>query len=194
MNTENDQELFDPEDGIRLINSMVDRARSRIANDGFLFIFWGWLVVFCLVLQYFFLELKIEKWYYMWPFASLIGISVTAVFLIKKRIQEHTRTFVDIYLTYTWTGFFAVMAAALSFTSEFGTSAGYFFLMLLYSFAAFISGGLLKFRPMVAGSVITFALGIISPFCNIQTQTLLLAAGLGASHLVPGHILRSRYL
>jgi hypothetical protein len=74
-----------------------------------------------------------------------------------------------------------------------GVKTTYFFIMLLYGMATLVSGGILRFKPLIAGSFFSFAMAIVSVFAGYKEQFLCLAAALLFSYIIPGHLLRIQY-
>lgn len=50
---------FNPTESMDIINKMINNAKSKLADDGFLFIFWGWLVTAAAMIHYVTLKLNI---------------------------------------------------------------------------------------------------------------------------------------
>jgi hypothetical protein len=65
------------------------------------------------------------------------------------------------------------------------------FFILMYGLGTFVSGMILKFRPLVIGGVISWVLSLVSVFVAFDYQLLLAAAAILSSYIIPGHLLRS---
>ena len=64
---------------------------------------------------------------------------------------------------------------------------------MLFGLPTFITGGILKFKPLIAGGIICWILSIISIFSNNATDMLLMAACGLFAWVIPGVILWNRY-
>jgi hypothetical protein len=64
-------------------------------------------------------------------------------------------------------------------------------IVLLYGMGTFVSGRLLKFKPLVIGGVIAWLCGILSFGQPFDIQLLILMVAIVASYIVPGHLLAS---
>ncbi|MBA2610368.1 MAG: hypothetical protein H0U95_00250 [Bacteroidetes bacterium] len=181
-----------PEESLQIINSMINAAKNKLADDGFHLIFWGWLVTFCALTQYITLKLNIEWGGWVWMLMPLGGI-VSGIYGHKQGKKQKVKTHIDSYLGFVWGGFIIAMAITLGFGYAHGIKSTYFFLMLLYGLATFISGGILNFKPLIYGSLFSFAFAILSVFLGEIDQFLCISAALILSYIIPGHMLRSKF-
>jgi hypothetical protein len=188
---ENDN--FNPEQSLQIINGMINTAKNKLADDGFLFIFWGWLVIFASLIQYVTIKMDIDYGYFSWVILMPLGGIFSAIYGARQNKKEKVKTYIDSYLSYLWIAFGISLFIALGFMSVHGIKATYFFLMILYGIATMVSGGLLNFKPLVIGSIASFACAGISVFLNETDQLLIIAAALLFSYVVPGHLLRNKF-
>jgi hypothetical protein len=111
----------------------------------------------------------------------------------KKGKKETVKTHMDSYLGFLWGGSGIAMAIALVCMTFEGIKTSYFCLMLIYGVATFVSGGLLKFKPLIYGSLFSFLFAIISIFSSDLNQLLCISGALLFSYIIPGHLLRAKY-
>ena len=55
-----------PEQSLALIDNMINKAKNKLADDGFLLIFWGWLVAVSALIHFVCIKLQIEWGQYVW--------------------------------------------------------------------------------------------------------------------------------
>jgi len=60
---------------------------------------------------------------------------------------------------------------------------------MLYGFAVFITGGMLKFRVLIIGAVAAWIIAVISAYQEYNIQMLLVSLTILVSYLIPGLIL-----
>lgn len=70
----------------------------------------------------------------------------------------------------------------------------YSFFLMIYAFPTFVVGMLYKFKPMIIGAIITYGLFVVSCFTTTKIDMLLGAIAAISCWLIPGFILRSKYL
>jgi hypothetical protein len=187
------QETFKPEESLALINTMINTAKNRLADDGFYFIFWGWLVMASAMINYIAVKTGVEEGYWVWAILMPLGGIVSAVYGFRQQKKETVKTYIDTYLGYLWGGFGIALVLTLVFGPMHGIKHTYFFLMLLYGLATFVSGGLLNFKPLIYGSLFSFAFAVLSVFMGELDQLICISAALLFSYIIPGHLLRSKY-
>lgn len=80
MQTEN----FSPKDSLQLIDSMINQAKNRFTENGFLYLLWGWLILICSVGHFVLLKLQLVKhpeiiWASCW-----LAVIFQAIYLVRK--------------------------------------------------------------------------------------------------------------
>lgn len=180
-------------ESLKIIDTMINKAKNKLADDGVLLIFWGWLVFAAAVIHYVTLRIHVPYGEYTWAILMPIGGLISFFYGFKQRQKEKVRTHMDGYLGYSWGGFIIALAVTLVFMQANGIKATYFFLMVLYGLATFISGGLLNFRPLIIGSIFSFLFAIVSIYTYEVEILLCLAGAILCSYIIPGHLLYSKY-
>jgi hypothetical protein len=92
---------------------------------------------------------------------------------------------------YLWTGIgvsFFILSFIVSSSAE-GWNFSYPFFIMLYGLGTFVSGKIIKFKPLVIGGIINWCLACISVFFSFDYQLLFAAAALLTSYIIPGHLL-----
>ncbi len=187
-----EEKELNPIESLQLISKMVNTAKNKLADDGFLLIMWGWLVFIAASVNYISIKLNLPFGEYAWGLMPLGGI-FSAIYGIKQSKKEKVKTYIDTYLGYLWGAFGIALVATLVFMPTHGIKTSYFFLMLLYGIATFISGGLLNFKPLVYGSLVSFACAIASVFLNETDQLMIISIAILCSYIIPGHMLRKTF-
>lgn len=188
-----EEKELQPNESLALIESMINTAKNKLADDGFYIIFWGWLVFVAALINYFSWLFNIQAGFLVWPILMPLG-GIFSYFWGRQRDQkEKVKTHVESYIHYIWLSFGIAMGIALLFIGVHGMKTTYFFLMLLYAIATFSTGGLLSFRPLIIGSIASFVLAIVSNFIPDRELLLCLALSLLCSYIIPGHLLKAKY-
>lgn len=60
----------------------------------------------------------------------------------------------------------------------------------VYGWSAIVSGGLLKFAPLVWGGIASYVLGVTTVFVPEGYILIMLAAAVLLGFIIPGHVLR----
>lgn len=190
---ENNDALTTEQQSLRLINEMIMTAKSSMKDDGFLYLFWGWLIFASALLHYGLLHYTQFSYpYAVWLTMPLAGI-FSAVYSSRKARREKVRTIFDTFMKYLWMGFIASIIILLIGMSRIGWQNGYPILMILYGLGTFVSGGALKFRPLIIGGIASWLIALLAFFVAFDIQLLLLALSILVSYIIPGHLLKANY-
>ncbi len=185
-------------ESIEIIGSMINKAKHNLSNGSIFYLIWGWAVLLASVLQ--FVAIKIYDWdlhWIFWPITMAIT-AVIAVLVGRREYKNHRHTtFVDNSMKYLWGGFVIFLFLVLNMGPVIGWKLTYLLLIGLYGMGTFISGGILKFRPLIIGGLLSLLLSAIGIFgremINDFTDVLiLLDISIIVSYLVPGYMLRAK--
>ncbi len=190
---ENETELS-PEESLKVIQSMINKTKDAVADDSFYFLLWGWLVFGCCISQY------VLKIYFEYPNHSIVwflmpvGGLISWLYGAKQSGKQKVKSFVNESLEYLW------MALAISFVVlviiNVGSGAwqtAFTYYILLYAIGTFVSGSLIRFKPLVYGGLINFVLAAVSVRFSFDNQLLVGALAILTSYIIPGHMLRAKY-
>jgi hypothetical protein len=184
-------EEFSPQESLQIIQSMIDKTRHSVADNGFHLLLWGWLVFVGALLQFF---LKVIVQTNAHPLAwniMFIGLIVTIIYRVKENRQVRVRTYVDEGLRSIWSCVgFVQMVVVFVFMRRGGWENCYTIFILIYSVGCFLTGRLLEFPSLIWGGISCWALAILSTFVSYDMNILLLALAVLISYIVPGYLLK----
>jgi hypothetical protein len=188
-----EDETFAPEDSLKIIQTMIDRAKNSVADNSFYFLLWGWIVLVACLGQ-FVLKVAFLSPYHpiVWTL-MIVGVVVSTWRGFKQRKMRRVRSYVDENLDYLWTailGCFLLLGVAFS---RIGWEHCFTFYMLLYALGTFVSGRVIKFPPLIWGALGCWCLSFVSLFLNFDSNILLCAFAILISYIVPGYMLRARF-
>jgi len=197
MESKNTDADFSPQEGMAVIQSMIDAARNRFSENGHLYLLWGWVVFACSVSQFILLNyVRYEHHYMVWGLTWVAAI-YQFIYLARQKKKERVRTYADHLLAFVW-GSFIVMMFLFGFLFGRELGEGYYRLinpgfLALYGMPTFLSGIILRFRPLVIGGICCWALSITGTYIGYQYQLLLLSTAMIVAWIIPGYLLRARY-
>jgi uncharacterized membrane protein len=194
MNEEN----FDPKQSLLLIESMINRAKDKFAEDGLMYLLWGWVVFVCSLTQFVLMHyFKYEHHYVVW-FASWIIVIYQVVYIRKKIKQRRVRTYTGYILGYVWLTF-VIVIFLLAFLIGRLTEGDYYrhispILLTIYGIPIFLSGIILRFKPLVIGGIGCWVLSIVAMLIeSYDYQFLLIPLAMIIAWIIPGYLLRAKY-
>ena len=186
-----------PQQSLSVIQSMIDTARNQFSENGHLYLLWGWVVFLCSLAQFVLLYyVGYEKHYLVWMLTWGAFIYQT-IYLVRNRRKEKVRTYADRLVGFVWVSFVVMMFLfGFLFGREMGDnyyrmiSPGF---LALYGMPTFLSGIILRFRPLVIGGVCCWMLSIAAAYIPYDFQLLLLSAAMIMAWIIPGYLLRMKY-
>lgn len=185
---------FSPEESLRLIQSMITKTKDSVAVDSFYFLFWGWLVFTCCVVEYVLMVcFQYPNHSFVW-WTMPIGGVISGIYSARQAKQKKSMTYIEEALSYLWIAIgmaFFVMVFINVISDAWKTAFTYYILM--YALGTFVSGRLIRFKPLVIGGLINFILAAVSIKFNFANQLLIGALALLISYIIPGHLLRIRH-
>jgi hypothetical protein len=190
----NDEKLMTEKESMELITSMINKAKSRFNESGFLYLLWGWVVLICCIVEFsaahFF---DIQNAYYIWYITWLVLIYQIFFLRKKRKLRTHT-TYTEDINRYVWIVFGTceiLLVSILLFFKKYEVINPV--VIVLYGMPIFLSGIILKFKPLIWGGISCWIVSGLSPFVNIKFQLLLTAAAIICGWIVPGYLLKQKF-
>jgi hypothetical protein len=180
---------------IKIIHEMIATSKNKIKDNSFFYLLWGWLVLVASLSHYLLLKMGYYDYAYLpWPILMLGGM--VASIIVGYRIGKKAKviSYFDKMMIYLWYGFFftlmvIIVMAAFQKIPWVTTNA---LIISLYGLGTFVSGGVLRFRPLIFGGISCWIISIIAFFVAPQNVLLLTALSIIISYLIPGYILKSK--
>ena len=97
---ENPENNFSPQQSLQLIESMINRAKDKYAEDGFMYLLWGWLVFACSIMQFVLLHVFGYTYHYIVWLATIPVFIYQAYYVKKKRRRQKAVTYADSIISY----------------------------------------------------------------------------------------------
>ena len=180
-------------ESLELITSMINTAKNSYIESGVGPLFWGVLITFCSLANYAQVQYHFYIGFDVW-LLSLFGL-VPQIFYAwrsSKRVKFKSRE--ESTINFIWVTF-AICIFMLSFHGQKVNAPHEMALyMMVYGIPTFITGGVRKFLPMIIGGIICWICSIASYYTGFANNLLLMAVCSISAWLIPGIILRRRYL
>ena len=154
---------METQDQIQLINDTINKAKENLKESSFSFIFWGSLIAILSFFHYSFPEI-VQQTYYSsllyWVLIPVIGMIVTVVYNIKKRVKAGYETYAGRTLKIIW-GVFNIswiLLIFISFEKKINPTESILFLL---GVMILITGLLIRFKPFSIGGISVVICSII---------------------------------
>lgn len=190
---ENEKQMSEAE-SLSIISGMINRAKNRFSETGHLYLLWGWVILVCCITQFVSLQyFNYEKGYQVW-FLTWLAVIYQFIYLAKTKKREKVKTYTDEIMGFVWLTFMVcgvVMVFILIKLKVFVAINP--LILVLYGMPTFLSGIILKYKPLIIGGISCWVLALLSPLVPIEYHLLLLACAVIAAWIIPGYLLRSKY-
>jgi hypothetical protein len=192
METNNEKLEFSHEDGLKTIYAMIRMTKGKIGENYLYYLLWGYLVILACILDFLFIRVvNFRQSYLVWPVLMGIGLAMTGIFAWRQqKIQKH-RTFIGNIMGYLWMGWlftFMILLLFLIRRGEYGLILPT--CMVMYGLGIFVSGGVISFRPLIAGGIVSWLTAMLAYFQPRDMQLLIMTATVILGYLIPGYMLR----
>ena len=186
-----------PSESLQIISGMINTVQKRYSENGFLYLFWGWLVFFCGITQFILLHFFAYPYHYMIWMVTWLGLIFQIFYLRKKRTETRVRTYADTIIGYVWMSFLILMIVIFFQLSHLSIEMKELLIMpvllALYGLPVFLSGIILRFRPLIAGGICCWILSITASVISYEYQLLLIPVAMIVAWILPGYILRKKF-
>jgi hypothetical protein len=187
------EESFSPEQSLKLIQSMISKTREAMSDNSIYFLVWGWITFIACISQFMLKHVyDYEKHYLVW-LLTIVGIAFSIYQGRKEEKAIKVRTYVDESMKQLWGGMAISFFVLSMILTRLGWGTAIFpFFILLYGLGTFVSGSIIRFRPLILGGLVAWVLAVASTFVNYDYQMLFGAAAILISYIIPAHLLRRK--
>ena len=188
---ENNEKMMTGEESLKIITEMINRTKVNIRQGSFHLLFWGWLITVCSLSEWVITNLThYAHPYYVWilvipgAFVSMIYGAVTG-----RKAKVHT--YADVLYMWTWIGFlFAAIVLFIVQSDRMENITPY--ILLLAGFPTFLSGFIVKFKPLIVGGICFWVIAILVHFAGPSLALLGTPVAMLTGYLIPGYMLRNK--
>lgn len=219
-----EKEQLSEKESLNIINEMIQKTKATYHDKGISALLWGTVVTIASLVTYARIEYDFKLGFDIWLivlFAIIPQIFISIQEKRKIKIRKHDDEAIDaVWIVYAITIFGLVAyqnivpAATINLikTEGWQMMKHYFdaskqdeiitpfapsfssIFILIYAFPTFITGLVKKFKPMIIGGIISYVAFMVSLYTETKYDMLLCALAAICNWLIPGIILRRRYL
>lgn len=182
-------------ESLALIQRMVRTAQQGVHDNGFFYLLWGWLVFAAALFNWVMIHfLQSEFGQLGWAVLMPLGGVASMIYGWKVERKKKVVTYADNVLNYVVIAFLVSLFMVLICGGiHLGWAKTYAFVLMVYGTWLFISGGVLKFRPLLLGGIINWIAAIAAFWITSYHIVLLLAVAVLLGYVIPGHLLRNAW-
>jgi hypothetical protein len=184
-NTEN----LTPQQSLELITSMINQAKGNIQHSSFYFLLWGWTIVIANLGVYFLLNFTSVSNPFLMFSITIPAAIISAVHGARNSNQTIAPTHLNKVHNWLWFGFGVTCVILVVFGKQTNWQINPL-VITMCAVPTFISGILLRFKPLMMGGIAFWVFGIASFLAPMDIQFLLGALAVAFGYLVPGYLLK----
>lgn len=191
------EKTLDYEASLSVIQEMVQKTKRNFQEGSFFYLIWGWLALGAAIAEYALMEWAQVDWHpIVWGVMGVTGGIASMVYSKKTDHKRGYTTYIDSAMKYIWLAFGAMMIISFVVAAKTSWSTGYALIIACYGMGTFISGGVLKFKPLIYGGVASWILCTVAllggdMFSSFSTMLVMLMISITVSYLIPGYALKN---
>jgi hypothetical protein len=189
-----EEEKFSLQQSLQLIDNMIKQAKNRFTENGFLYLLWGWVILFCSIGHFALIKLQwFEHPEMIWA-TTWLAVIYQIIYLAKTSKKETVKTYSENIVNYIWVSFgISMFVLSVILTKTNGWQRMSSFLLMIYGTPTFLSGIAMQFKPLKVGGITCWILAVISVFLLPLYGLLLLGLAIIIAWIIPGYQLQQKY-
>ena len=179
------------EESLEIITSMIGEAKRSIAKGGsFYFLLWGFVVAIANFGQYILDMIDYGRPYIVWSI-SIPAAMVTVIYSVKLGRRSGVTSHFDRIYGQIWMVLGIAMVCTLVFMSKINFNHNAI-IMLLAASGTYISGSMLRFKPLIFGGLILILASCVAFTQTPENQNLVAGIAIIAGYIIPGFLLKKQ--
>jgi hypothetical protein len=210
-------------ESLQLITEMIQKVKGNFHESGSSAILWGTVVAFCGLISFTEMQWNFSIGFDIW-FLILAAILPQLYIVYREKKNKSVKTYQQSATDNVWLVYAISITALVLYQNiipgvsdrlmasdgiqllqkniQTGEIKDFHYLapgissiyLIIYAFPTISTGLINKFKPMIYGAIICYGLFVISLFVSFKYDMLLMGLAGLVNWLIPGIILRTRYL
>lgn len=185
-----DHENLSAHQSLDIITGMIQQAQGNVKRNSFFFLLWGWVVVLANLGMFVLIQTGYPMPFIVWTI-TIPAVIVSFYKAHRQRKEEHFTTHLDRIRSGLWISFVVCVFTFVAFSGKLNHQLNPL-IVTLCAIPTMVSGIMLRFKPLLVGSVLLWIFGVIDFMMPMEYQNLVGAAAIICGYLVPGYILKHR--
>ncbi len=185
-----DRELTNKE-SLGLIMKMINQATVNVQESSFHLLLWGWIISISSFAHYYMaMHTSVSQPEFAW-FLTIPGVFASGIYGFIHGRKSDISTYADWIYFMTWVSFLVSIVLVQIFFYQYGSIVGTLILIFTGN-AVFISGHILKFKPLIYGGIMFWFASIVGFILNDETILLITGISVIFGYLIPGYMLKRK--
>lgn len=180
---------------LNVIYDMIENSKTRLRENAFFYLLWGWLVLLASLSHFIMIKFGIFYSFLAWPVIMTAGMVISVIAGIRMGKSTGYRTHIDTAMIYLWYGFFFALMIILAFSigGKISWEICNALIISMYGLGTFVSGGILKFKPLIIGGICCWFIALAAFFVQGDYMLLMVSLSIIIAYLIPGYLLRKAH-
>ena len=187
METEN--QILSTQQSLDIITKMIQQAHGNVKRSSIYLILWGAVIALANLGMFGLMWSAYPRPYLVWLIAVPAWI-LTIYISYRRRKNESARSHFDRINAVLWYTYGIIIFTLIVFGYKINFQLNPV-ILLVSAIPAFVSGTIIKFRPLAIGGILLWVFGILSFLVGGPWQYLLAAIAVTSGYLIPGLMLRN---
>lgn len=187
-----DKNELNPQESFAIIQEVIEAEKVRFSENGFIYRFWGWLVVIAAIGQFVLLKLEMYSLHFTPWFLMILGAIFTGIYYGRKK-ERASLPVSGKTLAFTWIFVCINVFGVAFFLPELAGKWLLFIILSQISIGTVVAGSVLKFNILIWGGLVCNACAFVSLFVPNTYWTLLAVVAVVFSNLIPGYALKAMH-
>jgi hypothetical protein len=180
-----------PQESLRMIETMISQAKRSFSRYSFYFLLWGILLTGAMLATYFLAGIEPSVRHGMpWAVAGIGGGLISALYGARRSRREPVYNPMDRIVLWVWGSFVVTLMLVLLGAVRMGHDPGPA-ITLLTGLPTFLTGRIMRFRPLIAGGVLFWVAGSAMHITGDAGMiTAIYCGAMVLGYIVPGILLK----
>jgi hypothetical protein len=187
METEN--QILTTQQSLDIITKMIRQAHGNVKRNSVYLVLWGSVVTLANLGMFALMWAEYPRPYLVWLITIPAWI-LTIYISCRHGKNASTRSHFDRINSFLWYSYGIIIFTLVVFGYKINFQLNPV-ILLVSAIPAFVSGTIIKFRPLAIGGIFLWIFGILCFLIGGPWQYLLAAIAVAAGYLIPGLMLRN---
>lgn len=171
-----------------IIAQMINQAQGNVKGSSFHFLLWGWVVAIANLGMFTLIQLEYSRPYIVW-LITIPAWLASMYYGFKHGQENRIVTHIDKISMWIWISYGICIFTLVFFGSAIHWNMNPV-ILLMTVVPTFISGIVIRFKPLVLGGISFWFFAIVCFLVDPQYQYLVGALAVVTGYLIPGYLLR----
>jgi hypothetical protein len=179
-----------PQQSLDVITTMINQSQGKMRKNSFYFLLWGWAVMLANFGMYGLMKFTDYPYPYVVWIITIPAWIITMIYGSRQDRQASVITHLDKINMWVWIGYGISLGPVVFFMKEINFNINPIILIMAAA-PTFITGIMLRFKPLLFGGINFWVFGIICFLVDPQMQYLIGGIAILFGYLIPGYMLKN---